>query len=200
MALLRRLAAVALLVLVLPGTGTAEETLHLTGLLHDGAGQPLAGRSLRVVLGSDPTPRAPAAGRVLVTGADGRFALTAPVTRSPRRVRLDSLFRRHDALLLEIGFELDILGRPALHWVELDFIAGTGPRRGIAVFLPGGAGLFDQPLPFRDSDQTWSLPDDPQGLRLTSPGVDVLVESWDDGQPGRIELDLGVGHLAFERR
>lgn len=170
------------------------DTLVLSGVLQDPAGQPLSGMAMRVVLGSDPSPRQPDAGRTVVTDAQGRFALEADVVLRSRRVRLDTLFARHESRLLEIGFELDLLGQPALHWVEVDFIAGAGPLRGIMTFVAGAGGAFDAPLTFHSRDQSWSIPGDPSGIRLTGVGTDARVETWDYSTPGRIELGLSVIH------
>ena len=186
--------ALTLLVLFAPIAPARADTLILTGVLQDPAGRPLPDLSMRVVFGSDPSPRLPDAGRTVVTDAQGRFAVQADVTLKSRRVRLDSLFSRHQSQLLEIGFELDLLGQPALHWVELDFIAGQGPLRGINTFVAGSRGLFDEPLVFHSRDHSWSIPGDPRGLRLTGVGTDVRVETWEDGIPGRLELDLTVIH------
>ncbi|MFN3825460.1 MAG: hypothetical protein ACK4RN_15930 [Pseudorhodobacter sp.] len=194
-----------LLVLALAAMAAAPallraDTLVLTGVVQDLAGRPLPRQPVRLVLGSDPSPRNPGAGRVIVTDARGRFALESPVALKSRRVRLDSLVARHASQLLEIGFGFDLLGQPALHWVEFDFIAGLGPRRGIETFVAGKRGTFDQPLVFHSREQSWSIPGDPRGMRLTSPGTDVQVETWDDSSAGRWRLDLRVIHQEFTLR
>lgn len=170
------------------------DTLTLSGVLQDLSGRPIARQSMRVVLGSDPGPRLPSAGRVVVTDMRGRFGITADVALVSRRVRLDSLFTRHASRLLEVGFELDLAGQPALHWVEFDFIAGYGPLRGINTFVAGNRGLFDQPLVFHEREHAWSIPGDPRRMRLTGTGTDVQVESWQDDTPGQWHLDVRVIH------
>jgi hypothetical protein len=184
------------LALLIPGVAASPartDTLVLTGVLQDPGGRPHSGMAMRVVLGSDPSPRLPDAGRTLVTDAMGRFALETDVTLRSRRVRL-GVFSQPESRLLEIGFELDLLGQPALHWVEVDFIGGSGPLRGIMTFVAGAGGAFDAPLTFHSRDQSWSIPGDPSGIRLTGVGTDVRVETWDDSTPGRIELGLSVIH------
>jgi hypothetical protein len=186
------LAALALL----PPAARAD-TLDLTGRLTDGRGQVLAGQSFRLVLGSDASPRAPGAGRVLRTDAQGRFSLRAPVTPTPRRIRLDNAWRRHDSLLLELGFELDLLGRPALYWVEIDQTR-FGPLVGMNAFVAGQGG-FVTPLTFHSREHAWSLPDDPRGLRLTSMGAEVDLEGF-DLTGGVWQVEVHVQHQRFERR
>lgn len=183
--------------LALTPLAARADTLDLTGRLTDGRGQVLAGQSLRVVLGSDPTPRAPGAGRVLRTDAQGRFSLRAPVTPTFRRIRLDTVWRRHDALLLELGFELDLLGQPALYWVEIDQTR-FGPIVGMNAFV-AGQGEFVTPLTFHSREHAWSLPDDPVGLRLTSMGAEVDLEGFDLTE-GVWRVDLHVQHQRFEMR
>ncbi|MBV0912042.1 carboxypeptidase-like regulatory domain-containing protein [Anianabacter salinae] len=176
------------------------DTLFLSGVVQDLDGRPLPRLSVRVVLGSDPAPRRPGAGRMIVTDAQGRFTVQSDVSLTSRRIRLDNPFVRHPSQLLEIGFEMDLLGQPALHWTELDFIDGQGPLRGMSSFVAGKDGAFDVPLDFHASEHAWSIPGDPRGFRLSDVGTDVRVETWDDGTPGRLELGLVVVHQRFEIR
>ncbi|MCC5954765.1 MAG: hypothetical protein JJU07_01590 [Natronohydrobacter sp.] len=182
------------LLTILPLPRAAAETLALSGVLQNAAGQPLPGHRLRIVFGSDQNARLPDTGYLVQTDARGRFALDADVTLKSRRVRLDSVFARHPSQLLEIGFELALMDRPALHWVELDFIAGYGPLRGIRTYVAGRNGRFTEPLVFHSRDHAWSVPGDPSGLRITGTGTDVQVESWDEPAAGRLRLVLRVIH------
>jgi hypothetical protein len=95
----------------------------------------------------------------------------APIKQ--RRIKLDSFFARHDSQLVEVGLELDLLGRRALYWVEIDLVK-AGPLAGMHVFLPGRNGQFDLPLRFNDKSHSWSFPDQPDGMQLTGSGVRLL--------------------------
>lgn len=182
--------------MLLPLSARAD-TLDLTGRLTDGRGQVLAGQSFRLVLGSDANPRAPGAGRMLRTDAQGRFSLRVAVTPVPRRITLDNAWRRHDSLLLELGFELDLLGQPALYWVEIDHTR-FGPLVGLNAFVAQD-GAFATPLIFHRREHAWSLPGDPRGMRLTSMGAEVDLEGFDLTE-GLWQLDLHVQHQRFEMR
>jgi hypothetical protein len=197
---LKHLLALACLASFVTLSSAQADTLRLTGVLEDASGNPLRREQFRLVLGSDPAPRNPDAGRMLVTDAQGRFALEADVTLTSRRVKLDSVFTRHSSKLLEIGFEFDLLGQPALHWVELDFIANLGPLRGIKTFVAGQRGAFDQTLVFHSGEHSWSIPGDKTGMRLSDPGTDVQVEEWDDSIDGQWRLDLRVIRQEFTMR
>jgi len=197
---LKYLLALVCLASFLTLSSAQADTLMLTGVLEDNAGNPLRREQFRLVLGSDSAPRNPDAGRMLLTDAQGRFALEAEVTLEPRRVQLDSVFTRHSSQLLEIGFEFDLLGQPALHWVEIDFVANEGPLRGIETFVAGRGGAFDQPLVFHSGEHSWSIPGDPTGMRLSDPGTDVQVEAWDDSLSGQWRLELRVIRQEFTMR
>jgi len=189
---------VALGALVWAGTALADQ-LHLTGQMRDEQGKPMAGETFRLVLGSDPGPRLPGTGHHLTTDTHGRFTLDAPVTLPARRIRLDSMFARHDARLLEVGLEFDLLGQPALYWVEVDFTR-HGPLRGIAAYLAGAQGHFDVPLTFHAREHAWSIPGDPQNLRLSDIGADVQVNHASDGAQGQWQIDIAVTRQRFEMR
>lgn len=175
------------------------DTLHLFGVLQDPSGRPLARERFRLVLGSDLAPRSAQAGRTVQTDARGRFTLQAPVSLPARRIRLDSQLARHDSRLLELGFEFDLLGQPALYWVEVDFTR-HGPLRGIGAYVRGRAGLFDMPLTFHAREHAWSVPGDPRGMRLSDIGADVRIEGANDGANGVWQIDLMVTRQSFQMR
>lgn len=180
------------------------DRLDLTGVLIDGQGNPIAGQVLRIVPGADNSPlardtsRRPDAGHSVTTNAEGRFSLRSDVTLRSRRIELDALGVRHPSRLLELGFELDLLGQPALYWTEIDFTR-FGPLVGLQAFVLRD-GLFTTPLIFHDSEFAWSLPDDPVGLRLSSMGADVEVNRASDGAGGLWRVDVTVTHQQFEMR
>jgi hypothetical protein len=195
----RALTILLTLVLFLVTSALRADTLALSGVLQDPAGRPLPNQSFRLVLGSEAAPRAPGAGRMVRSDARGRFALQAPVALPARRIRLDSPVARHDSRLLELGFEFDLLGQPALYWVEVDFTR-HGPVRGIGAFVRGRAGLFDLPLTFHAREHAWSIPGDPRGMRLSDIGADVRIEDFNAGEGGTWRLDLTVTRQVFEMR
>lgn len=136
-------------------------------------GSPLAGTPVRVVIGSEKAARAPGAGKMLRTDAAGRLRYTVEAPIKQRRIKLDSIFARHDSRLVEVGLELELLGRRALYWIEIDLVK-AGPLAGMFVFLPGRGGQFDLPLTFHEKKHAWSLPDQPDGMLLTGTGVRLL--------------------------
>jgi len=181
-------------------TGAAlGDELHLTGQMNDAQGKPMAGETFRLVLGSDPGSRQPGSGHRLTTDAQGRFTLRTPVALSSRRIRLDSLFARHESRLLELGLEFDLLGQPALYWVEVDFTR-HGALRGISAYLAGREGRFDMPLTFHPREHAWSIPGDPLNLRLSDIGADVLVTEANNGEAGLWRIDIAVTRQRFEMR
>jgi len=175
------------------------DQLHLTGQMSDAQGRPMAGETFRLVLGSEAGPRLPDSGHRLTTDAQGRFMLRAPIELSARRVRLDSIFARHESRLLELGLEFDLLGQPALYWVEVDFTR-QGPLRGIAAFLANADGHFKTPLTFHSREHAWSIPGDPLNLRLSDIGADVLVTDANDGEAGEWTIDIAVTRQNFQMR
>lgn len=189
---------IALSAFVWAGAALGDE-LHLTGQMSDAQGKPMAGEAFRLVLGSDPGPRQPDLGYHLTTDAQGRFTLRGPVALAPRRVRLDSLFARHESRLLELGLEFDLLGQPALYWVEVDFTR-HGPLRGISAYLAGREGRFDTPLTFHPREHAWIIPGDPQNLRLSDIGADVLVLDANNGEAGLWRIEIAVTRQSFAMR
>lgn len=136
-------------------------------------GSPLAGTPVRVVIGSEKSARAPGAGKRLTTDAEGRLRYEVEAPIKQRRIQLDSMFSRHNSQLVEVGLELELLGRRALYWIEIDLVK-AGPLAGMFVFLPGRSGQFDLPLTYHEKHHSWSLPDQPGGMLLTGTGARIL--------------------------
>lgn len=136
-------------------------------------GSPLVGMPVRVVIGSEKAARATGAGKSLTTDAQGRVRYQVEAPIKLRRIKLDSIFARHDSRLVEVGIELELLGRRALYWIEIDLVK-AGPLAGMHVFLPGRSGQFDLPLTFDEKNHIWSLPDQPDGMRLTGMGARLV--------------------------
>lgn len=193
------LSAAALSIVTLSPQQAQAEPVNLTLKLVDDAGKPLAGQPLRVAIGSEAEAGAPGAGQRLSTDAGGVVRLTAEATIDRRSVSSTSIFTRHPAEHLVVGVELELIGRRALYRVRLDQTkAGTVGQ--INAFLPGVGGRFDQPLTFHADTQSWSLPDEPAGPRLTGIGAELKAHSMEgSGESGRT-ITLTIAKQSFKRR
>jgi len=127
----------------------------------------------RLIIGNVNAARVPGAGKWLTTDAQGRvcYQLKTPIQLS--RIKLDSILPRHDSRLVEVGIELELPGRQALYWIDIDLVK-PGPLAGMHVFLPGPGGQFDLPLTFYEKNHSLSLPDRPDGMLLTGTGARLL--------------------------
>ncbi|CAN7623116.1 hypothetical protein LJR090_005425 [Bosea sp. LjRoot90] len=193
------LSAAALSLFTLSAQQVRAEPVNLTLKLIDEAGKPIAGQTLRVAIGSEIEASAPDAGQRLSTDAGGVVRLIAEATIDRRSVSSTSAFTRHPAEHLVIGVELDLIGRRALYRVRLDQTrAGTVGQ--INAFLPGAGGRFDQPLTFHADTQSWSLPDDPAGLRLTGIGAELKAHSMEGSAETGRRVALTIARQAFKRR
>ncbi|WP_186417014.1 hypothetical protein [Bosea sp. CS1GBMeth4] len=193
------LSAAALSIVTLSTQQARAEPVSLTLKLVDEAGKPLAGQPLRVAIGSEAEASAPGAGQRLSTDAAGVVRLTAEATIDRRSVSSTSIFTRHPAEHLVVGVELELLGRRALYRVRLDQTkAGTVGQ--INAFLPGAGGRFDQPLTFHADTQSWSLPDDPAGARLTGIGAELKAHSMEGSSESGRTIALTIAKQGFRRR
>ncbi|CAI8825627.1 hypothetical protein [Methylocaldum szegediense] len=157
---------------VASGSPARADLIDIHGQLVSSDGSPLANHSLRLVVGTEPEPRGPHAGQRLTTDAEGRFRRQLE-TKVPRRLKtLDVWFIPHRTDLIEVGVELELLGRPVLYWIELDHVR-QGVLGGMDVFLKDGSGQFRQRLKFHSQTHTWSFPDDPNSMLLTGIGADL---------------------------
>ena len=193
------LSAAFLSLLSLASTTVQAEPVALTLKLVDEAGKPLAGLGVRVAIGSDTEIRAPGSGQQLATDAGGVIRMQAEATIDRRNVSSTSVFARQPAEHLVVGVELDLIGRRALYRVRLDQTkAGTVGQ--INAFLAGAGGRFDQPLTFHADTQSWSLPDDPAGLRLTGIGAELEAQSMTGSAETGRTITLTIAKQGFKRR
>ena len=193
------LSAAFLSLFTLSAQQVRAEPVNLTLKLVDEAGKPLAGLGVRVAIGSDAEISAPGAGQQLATDAGGVIRMRAEATIDRRSVSSTSVFTRHPAEHLVIGVELDLIGRRALYRVRLDQTkAGTVGQ--INAFLAGAGGRFDQPLAFHADTQSWSLPDDPAGLRLTGIGAELEAQSMTGSAETGRTITLTIAKQSFKRR
>jgi hypothetical protein len=177
---------------------TAEPMQVNAQFVHED-GSPLAGMPVRVVIGSEKASRAPGAGKSLTTDAQGRVRYQAEAPIKQRRIKLDSIFARHDSRLVEVGIELELLGRRALYWIEIDLVR-AGPLAGMHFYLPGRSGQFDLPLTFHEKNHSWSLPDQPDGMLLTGAGARSLEHDLQISPAGLWTVTLRIEKQKFTVR
>ncbi|MBX3532118.1 MAG: hypothetical protein KF849_16045 [Rhizobiaceae bacterium] len=156
---------------------------------------PMANTPLRIVVGNGDDLRKAGAGNIYTTDADGRvaFDIEAPVIR--RKITLDNPIVGHDAWFVEVGVELDIVGRPTLYIVQLDLVR-AGTVGVMTASMKGASGDFDAPLVFHDDTHSWTFPGEPDGWRLTGIGANLLSHemegSAETGWKIRLELSKQI--------
>lgn len=193
------LSAAALSLFTLSTQQLRAEPVNLTLKLVDEAGKPLAGQAIRVAIGSEADASAPGAGQRLSTDAGGVVRMNTEATIDRRNVPSTSVFTRHPAEHVVVGVELELLGRRALYRVRLDQTkAGTVGQ--INAFLAGTGGRFDQPLAFHADTHSWSLPDDPAGLRLTGIGAELKAHNMEGSAATGRTITLTIAKQSFKRR
>lgn len=175
------------------------EPVNLTLTLVDEAGKPLAGRAVRVAIGSAGEVSAPGAGQRLASDAAGVVRMQTDAAVERRSISSTSIFTRHPAEHLFVGIELDLIGRRVLYRIRLDQTsAGTVGQ--INAFLAGAGDRFDQPLAFHADTRSWSLPDDPAGLRLTGIGAELKAHSMEGSAAAGRTITLTIAKQSFTRR
>lgn len=154
-------------------------------------GSPIAGLPVRVVAPGDPSPRSANAGQRLQTDANGRIVRRGEGRVKTRRISLDSIFFWHPASLLEVGLEMDLLGRSALYWIELDVVR-DGVRGGMQTYVQDRAGAFAAALEFDSRTHTWRIPGSADGPHLTSPGAELKAHDVTGSRESgwRVELQM----------
>lgn len=154
-------------------------------------GSPIAGMEVRMVVGSEPGSRSAGSGKRLRTGADGRVAYDVDAVVQKRRVALDNIFVRHPARTIEVGIEMDLVGRRALYWIELDLVR-DGTVGGMTAFVQGAGGSFDRQLKFHGPTHSFSFPDDPDGMLMSDIGAALRHHEMTgtDGGPWRVDLTV----------
>lgn len=181
------------------------EPLDLLVTVVDAAGKPVADLPMRVVLSSDPQPRAAEAGKRYVTDAHGRVRDVLPVRMEARRVELDIPLVTHKARGFELGLEIEMDGVPLLYTLTLDDVKGGTLISDTQVYTHGRDGSFTREvdltwdasatedrdvyrLPPRDPKTFDPLPD-PPSRRLTQRSLQLLSHPRPDGTK-RWSLDL----------
>ncbi len=179
---------------------TSAEPIQVKAQFVHEDGSAISGMAVRMVIGSEKDSRAPNAGKTLTTDGEGRVSYTVDAPIKERKIQTGSAFFRSPSQLIEVGIEMKLLGRRALYWVELDIVK-AGPLMGQAAYVLGSSGHFDQMLKFNDKTHSWSFPDDPKGMQLTSTGANVLQHDMKkNAATGRWEIDLKVEKQKWEQR
>lgn len=142
---------------------------------------PLANAPLRIAVGSGDDLRRDGAGKIYTTDADGRVAFDVDATVLRRKITLDNPIVGHDAWFVEVGVELDIVGRPALYIVRLDLVR-DGTVGVMTANMRGPGGDFDAPLVFHPDTHSWTFPGEPDGWRLTGIGASLVAHEM-EGSP-----------------
>lgn len=161
-------------------------------------GSPIAGMQVRIVVGSEPRARNAGAGRTVRTAADGSVAYQVDAPVANRSVTLDNFFFRHPARTIEVGVEMELVGRPALYWITLDLVR-DGTVGGMAAFVQGD-GRFDRPLTFHSQTHSFSFPDEPGGMLMSSIGADLEFHEMKGSDGGPWSVDLVIEKQEFQVR
>lgn len=154
------------------------DRIEIRGQIVDAQYQPIAHRSLRLVLASDEDPRAPQAGRTVVSDADGRFTLT--VDQTPRRhwvfggslgMVIPFPARASD---LGLGIEVERFGRTRLEWLHIDWLGG-GAVTLTDAFAQGPDGRFD--IAYRSNMRAGDYFEDRPDQRFTGLAAALVPEN-----------------------
>jgi hypothetical protein len=135
-------------------------------------GEPLPALPVRVVAGPERFIRLAEAGERGETDGDGAFNRSLDVAIEQRKITLDNWFVRHRSNLLRIAVEMELVGRQALYVIELDQVR-DGTVGAISAWIAGADGDFDTQLTFHPDTRSWSMPDDPAGMLMSSIGADL---------------------------
>lgn len=184
----RRIAA---LVAAIVGFGStaAADPIAIDARFVNESGAPIAGLDVRLVVGSEPGSRQAEAGSRLVTNGDGRVTYAVDADVASRSVALDFFLFRHPARTIEVGVEMELVGRKALYWITLDLVR-DGTVGGMEAFVQGAGGRFDRQLKFHPQTHSFSFPDEPDGMLMSGIGADLRYHemSAQDGGPWTVEL------------
>lgn len=161
--------------------------------------RPLAGQPIRIVVGGGTGLLAASAGATYTPDTDGRvqFETEAAVVR--RSVTLDNPLVQHDAWSVQVGIELDLVGRPALYIVRLDLVA-AGALGVMTANLKGPGGDFDAPLVFHGDTHSWTFPGEPDGWRLSDIGARMLIHDFTGSPEAGWTVTLEIAKQEFTVR
>jgi hypothetical protein len=160
---------------------------------------PLAGKPLRITVGSGAALRKADAGNVHTTDQDGRVAFDTEAPVVKRKITLDNPVVGHDSWFVEVGIELDIVGRPTLYIVQLDMVR-DGAVGVMTASMKGKGGEFDAPLVFHADTRSWSFPDEPDGWRLTDIGARLVSHDMTGSPEAGWTIKLEIAKQNFTVR
>ncbi|HTV69916.1 MAG TPA: hypothetical protein VMF90_15400 [Rhizobiaceae bacterium] len=155
-------------------------------------GSPYAGLPVRLVVGSEPDSRAPNAGEVLTTDADGKIRRKVDAPVVDRKVSLGNPFVKRSSKYVAVAVELELVDRRALYWTDLDYLK-DGVLGQMVAYVAGPDGVLDDMLTFHADQHAWSFPDKPDGMLMTSYGADLKVFSMEktaDGAGWIVKLEI----------
>lgn len=185
---------VAMWLCMLFGSGAAAsaDPIRVEAQIVRPGGAALADLPVRIVVGGEKNPRLPDAGQRLRTDPGGRIVYVVEAPVESRSVTLDNPIIRHPARRIEVGIEMDLLGRRALYWIEIDLVK-AGARAGMGVFLQSSSGRFDRRLTFHSRNHSWSFPDQPGGMMLSGIGAELrdhdMSGSSTEGWTVRVQIE-----------
>lgn len=177
----------------------AADPVEIDALFQRPGGAPLAGLELRLVVGSEPSPRSAEAGRRLRTDPSGRIVQRIEAPVKTRRVTLDNIFAWHRSHFVEVGIELELVGRKALYWIELDMLR-EGAMAGMTAYVQDADGRFTRPLKFHGATHSWSFPDQPDGMLMSDIGASLVQHDMTGDAGGPWKIDLVVEKQEFTVR
>ena len=184
--------ALALLAFALLPSVAVADPIDIEVRLVREDGSPIAGMPVRLVVGSEPDSRSAGAGETLTTDADGKIRRQVDAPVVARRITLDIPFVKHDSMYVAVAVELDLVGRRALYWTDLDLLK-DGTLGQMVAYMAGTDGVFDDMLVFHDGQHAWSFPGEPNGPMLTSIGANLKTFSLDktgDGAGWIVRLEI----------
>jgi len=181
------------------GGAASADPITIDARLVNEIGAPITGMELRVVVGSEPDARGPLAGRRLVTDAEGRVTYSVESTVPSRSVALDFFLFRHPARTIDVGIEMELVGRQALYWITLDLVR-DGTVGGIAAYVQGVDGRFDRGLDFHPRTHSFSFPDDPGGMLMSGIGVELRHHEMSGQEDGPWRVELLIEKQTFQIR
>ena len=121
----------------------------------------------------------------------------APV--EARRVTLDNIFALHRSRFVEVGIELELVGRRALYWIELDMLK-EGALAVISAYVQAPDGRFSRRLAFHDATRSWSFPDQPDGMLMSDIGANIRRHDMTGSAGGPWKIDLVIEKQEFTVR
>lgn len=194
---MRALLGWTLALLISSSSAALAEPIEVRLRVVEQNGRPITGMDVRVVVGSEKGSRSPSAGKQMRTDGNGRVAYRVDAPAIKRKITLDNVLARHPSQLIEIGVEMDLLGRRALYWIELDLVR-AGVLGGMGVFLQRGGGSFKLKPKYDSTGHSWSFPDQPDGMVMSGIGARLRSHDMKQAASGVWTVDLELEKELFK--